>query len=362
MIKAILLPIGLAAILVVPAIAPAQDNAVALAVNQAVLNQANTIVLRGKLVDAKATAARGDTVSAARLYQECLELAQQIGSGIDAETAQAVDGLVATRMALARDAQSRGDLREADVQVKQVLKADPKNTLALAFEHQNTQMMAAMKGRMPSAATLESVPQMIAQKTDAGTLMQDGKIFYEMGKLDEAEAKLNAALKLDPDNSGAFYYMNLIKQARLIRSSAQHSVDTQDRMEQVEKRWTLPSSKVALPVPNPYATNNLIYTGAGRQAIFDKLNRIRLDNVSYDGVPLSEVLRQLSEKVKLSDPERKGINFLINPNADQSGAAVAAPTTGAGGFGGFGGGFPGANNAVDPATGLPVAPAAAPAP
>jgi len=47
-------------------------------------------------------------------------------------------------------------------------------------------------------------------------------------------------------------------------------------------------------------------------------------------VPLSEVLRQLSEKVKLSDPERKGINFLINPNADQSGAAVAVPT-GAGG-------------------------------
>ncbi len=30
----------------------------------------------------------------------------------------------------------------------------------------------------------------------------------------------------------------------------------------------------------------------------DKLNRIRLEQVNYDGLPLSEVLRQLSEKVQ----------------------------------------------------------------
>ena len=56
------------------------------AVNEAILRQANTIVLRQKLSDAKAVAQRGDIVNAAKLYQESVTLADQIGSGIDPET------------------------------------------------------------------------------------------------------------------------------------------------------------------------------------------------------------------------------------------------------------------------------------
>ena len=160
-------------------------------------------------------------------------------------------------------------------------------------------------------------------KTDAGTLVRDGKLLYEMGKLDEAETKLNQALKLDPDNVGAFYYLNLIKQARYGRDALQHTVDTQSRMAEVEKHWVQPTPRNALPMPNPFAETNLTYTGPGREVIDNKLNRIRLDNVSYDGLPLSEVIRQLSEQAKLRDPEKKGINFLINPNPDTSEAAAA---------------------------------------
>ena len=68
MIKAALFTLGLAALLALPATMTAQDNAVTLAVNQAVLNQANTIVLQGKLSDAKAMAQRGDGVGAAKQY------------------------------------------------------------------------------------------------------------------------------------------------------------------------------------------------------------------------------------------------------------------------------------------------------
>ncbi len=33
-------------------------------------------------------------------------------------------------------------------------------------------------------------------------------------------------------------------------------------------------------MPNPYASTNLVHTGPGREAIFSKLDRIRLDSVS----------------------------------------------------------------------------------
>src|SRR5580704_2654523 len=115
MTKAALISLGLAALVFFPGTASAQDNAaINAASTEAVMRQANTILLRQKLSDAKAAAQRGDIAGAAKLYQESCSLAQQIGSGISDETMQAVTGLTTTRLALARDAQSRGDLREAD--------------------------------------------------------------------------------------------------------------------------------------------------------------------------------------------------------------------------------------------------------
>jgi len=52
--------------------------------------------------------------------------------------------------------------------------------------------------------------------------------------------------------------------------------------------------------------------------IASKLERIVLDEVKFDGVPLPEVLRFLDEESRKRDPETKGINFLINPNTTQS--------------------------------------------
>ncbi len=56
--------------------------------------------------------------------------------------------------------------------------------------------------------------------TNAAILVRDGKLLYEMGKLDAAEDKLRAAMQLDPDNVGASYYLNLIQQAKSRREAA----------------------------------------------------------------------------------------------------------------------------------------------
>ena len=109
-----------------------------------------------------------------------------------AETLQAVAGLTTTRLALARDAQSRGDLHEADTQVKQILnverdlKVTPEANECWRSRSTTTNCWSLCKGHVPDAETLEQVPHMAADKVAAGTLVQDGKVFYEMGKFDRS--------------------------------------------------------------------------------------------------------------------------------------------------------------------------------
>ena len=301
MTKAVSIPLGFILMLAAALASPAQTTTPAdIAVSEAVLRQANTIVLRQKLIQAKNAVAHGDLVAAAKLYEDAYSLVQQIGSGINAETAQTISGLVSVRLELAREAQRQGDLRGAGTEISRVLKVDPNNSTALAFKKQNDQMIAAMRGQMPDEATLQQLPIVADEKTEANTLVRDGKLLYEMGKFEEAEAKLQQAVKLDPNNQGAFYYLSLVKQGAYAREEHFTTADKENRMVQVAKAWESPikNAQLSLPAPNPYASTNLIHTGPGREAIMSKLNRIRLDSVMYDGLPLSEVVRSLSELAK----------------------------------------------------------------
>ena len=179
----------------------------------------------------------------------------------------------------------------------------------------------------PATSGQNTATRSAGAKAKAGDLVQDGKLLYEMGKLDDAEVKLKQAQELDPDNTRASYYLNLIQQTKFARESAQHTADTNVQMPQVDKQWVLPASKVALPNANADGTNKLVWTGPGRQAIIYKLDHIRLDNVSFDNLPLSEVLRILAKQSKLRDPEHAGINFLLDLNPDKPGQTID-PATG----------------------------------
>ena len=155
----------------------------------------------------------------------------------------------------------------------------------------------------PAPDTSSETGLVLDRKVEASRLVRDGRMLYEMGKLDQAEAKLKEALKEDPQNQVALYYLNLVSEAKSGRAWAQ-----------------LPDKS---PLPNPYARSNLVHASQGRQAIISKLDRIRLDSVSFDGLPLSEVLRFLAEESRKHDPEKRGINFLLNQNTDGDGTTAA---------------------------------------
>src|ERR1019366_5011727 len=72
------------------------------------------------------------------------------------------------------------------------------------------------------------------------------------------------------------------------------------------QRYGLSPRNGAPPPANPARPNR------GRQQIEAKLNQITLNDIMYDALPLSEVVRDLNDQTRKRDPAKQGINFLIS--------------------------------------------------
>ena len=350
--KAALLPIGLILLLATAPAALAQAPEQA-AVNEAVIRQADQIALRQKLDEARAAQERHDLGTAAKLYHDGWTLVQRIGpDNIPQETAKTRAGLADVRLELGWAALRRADHEGADVNLRDVLRVDPGSAEALELKRANDKLAAAQAGNVPDKETKAMRPAILKEKQDAGAKVRDGQLLLQMGKVEEAEKKLKEAVAEDPQNQAAYYYLNLVNEARNKEARDRRAVASRKSLVEIEEAWAPSVKREALPVPNPYARTNLVFTSRGQQAINSKLDRIVLQSTpAWDGLPLSEVVKYLSEEARKRDPEKRGINFIINQNVDTGAAStVAAGTPGAAGAPGA----PATTTAVDPATGLPM--------
>jgi beta-lactamase regulating signal transducer with metallopeptidase domain len=131
-----------------------------------------------------------------------------------------------------------------------------------------------------------------AMKAELSSMVEEARILYEMGKLAAAEEKLKAVLAQDPTNQAAYYYGNLIDEARFKQSQSQD---------------------VATPqfIPNYYAHTNFNESARRRMTLFSKLDKIRFDQVQFDNLPLAKVVRFLNDESRARDATRQGVNFIL---------------------------------------------------
>lgn len=303
---------------------------------EAIRRQALTIQLRRTLAEAQVARQHNDLLGAHKLYERCFDYVTQIGpGGIESEAQQTVLGLSAVLFDMARQYQAEHRYDKADEQFARILVVDPTNRAAVDARRENQRLLDAQAGTIPSQPLIEQIPTWRTNEIRVATMVQDGKLLYEAGKLDEAEETLRRAYAEDPSNVAAYHYLQAILQKRHADSSRQTELGASEDLLRVEKAWTANTRSGELtPHPNLFARTNLVYTGKGRQLILAKLDRIHVDTVKYDDLPLTEVVNNLSEIARARDYDKQGINFFIDRQAPA--ATLGAP------------------GAIDPATGLPV--------
>ena len=187
--------------------------------------------------------------------------------------------------------------------------------------------------------------------------VQDGQRLYEAGNLDATESILKEAASRAPDNGNVSYYLTLLQERRYAQGEKDPN-RTQTAPARVAEKPATPepapapaaSNPETKPVPEkPGATDDENYRRYNRlmmerygliprgaplnqnegNPISARLEKIVLNEVMFDGVPLPEVLKLLDEESRKRDPEKHGINFLINPNGTPGGAIQTIdPNTG----------------------------------
>ncbi len=223
--------------------------------DEAVRRQEATIRLHHTLEQARDALQRNQWVQAAKFYQEAVADIPyvQVGSpAVDAEKREAVAGLDGVRARLAREALSAGNVIEANTQIDAALKVDPDNEILRQLKAEILQRQAEQVGTVPSPDLLKQLPAFEQQKIDIATRVQNGKLLYEMGKYNEAEAILNQVVKDDPSNRSAPYYLDLLKEARYMDSARRREENVKSAIGNVEHAWipSLQTGESARPEPD----------------------------------------------------------------------------------------------------------------
>ena len=178
-------------------------------------------------------------VSAAILYEETIRLARKLGNmkAIEKEVSKAREGIVHSRLRVARALQDQDLFKEADAEAAKAQVYDPENSRLRKFRKSNEVVRKAHIGRVPSREARAAIHNHRHQQARVWTLVRDGKAYYELGRFDEAEQRLKDAVKLDPQNDVAYYYLRLILEAKYDLEGRARDHNFQRRVIEIAETW-----------------------------------------------------------------------------------------------------------------------------
>jgi beta-lactamase regulating signal transducer with metallopeptidase domain/Flp pilus assembly secretin CpaC len=175
--------------------------------------------------------------------------------------------------------------------------------IVLTFSFRENRAVAREQNPPADSTTNAANPVLAAWRTAA--LLSEAERLFDAGDLDGAESKFKQVPADDPKAPRAAVFLEKIKQAREARSfysfdriATQVNGMTQTLVRTDTNEWVLQTGRA--------------YIDKARQNILSKLAGIRIDKVEYENWPLEDVLNDLNERSGSLDPDRMGINFLIN--------------------------------------------------
>jgi general secretion pathway protein D len=233
--------------------------------------------------------------------------------------ATAAEGLTRVDFQLYDDALKIGDTGRAKLLMDEVVKYNPNNKEAQEKLVAINQALAN-----PNDASLLGNPAInpafVDKVNETQQLFAEAEQFRRTGQWDEAEARLKRILGMDPYNIAATKQLERIDEEK-IKYDDQARFETRDeRLRQIEEKWYEPINNKDASSSAQESQPTLVR--ATNFGLDQKLKSIFL-SLDFTNATIEEATNFLSIESKRLDPEHKGVNFIIEPNASSSAKPVS---------------------------------------
>ena len=228
----------------------------------------------------------------------------------------------------AEDASQEGDIKKALELADKAAEINPK------LKEKSNQLKEKlnrkiMEDKFHELTTDDKHKKQNNQKSyNISVLFEQGKILFKQDELNRAKDKFEEILVVDPYNSKAIHYLNLINQK--LYKDAENRKNQASAQRTTEVTWAS-----VLPITSENLTGERIdFSGAAKKisrrgektSLEERLNEIIIPHISFDSVPAEDALLFLKEESKRLDPSEKGINLILKlgENPDQYTVSLTA--------------------------------------
>ena len=232
-------------------------------------------------------------------------------------------------------------LEEARKLVDAALKNDSGHRGAKALDKRLSKLeILAGKPKAPAdqPATLEKAKS-IEQMYD------EAREWYMLKDYDRAKALFEQILIRDPYHKSAMRYIRKLEADKFKLASVEREARVQGMMTEVRRSWS-PPIRAAIAMPEDAGQPGGVDSKPSSQRLQDKMKTIVIPAVEFRQANINDVVNFLVEASMAADPEKEGVNIILNLGQGGGGAApapgpAAAPVVDEWGFGGedLGGGM-----------------------
>jgi len=143
-------------------------------------------------------------------------------------------------------------------------------------------------------------------------LYEQGKLLYEKNKYDRAKEKFEKVLVVDPYNSQAIQYLQMVNKKIAEAGIYRTEVTQAERMAEIEwnKLTPLPSYSMS-GARADYGLNQPISKQLDESRIQAQLNDIIIPHIVFEDVPINDAILFLKQESQKLDPSGKGVNFFL---------------------------------------------------
>jgi general secretion pathway protein D len=233
--------------------------------------------------------------------------------------ATAAEGLTRVDFQLYDAALQVADTARAKLLMEEVIKYNPNNALA----NQKLAEITRAVNNPNDTSVLGNpavTPAFVKKINEVQQLFAEAEQFRRTGQWDEAEARLKRIIGIDPYNIAAPKQLERITAEKLQYDEQARLEMRDERLRQVEEKWNE-------PINNPDVTGS---AQEGQPEIVrttnfgldQKLRNIYL-SLDFNNATIEEATNFLSVESARLDPEKKGVNFVIEPSASTTAKPVS---------------------------------------